>query len=100
MEITRVVSHNDNQIELEFSDAEAPPTPKSWTTALKDRPIADWAELDDPVALKNMLEGFLRYGFCIRLCTRYPLGQNLQCRKESKCNGCRLYGFGFALAYR
>ncbi len=85
MEIKRVISHNDNQIELEFSDGEhfsvplgrllkeigwvedgeEPPTPQSWTTALKDRPEADWAELDDPDRLKTMLGGFLRYGFCI-----------------------------------
>lgn len=46
-------------------DQEAPPTPKSWTTALKDRTEVDWAALDDPDALKSMLGGFLRDGFCI-----------------------------------
>jgi len=85
MKITKIVSQNDNAIELEFSDGnsfnlpltnmlkeigwtddpEAPPTPQSWTTALNTRPEADWNDLDDPVKLKNMLEGFLRYGFCI-----------------------------------
>ena len=85
MKITRIISQNDNVVELEFSDGdnfnlalatmlkeigwaqdpEAPPIPKSWTTALNTRPEADWADLDDPVKLKEMLEGFLRYGFCI-----------------------------------
>jgi gamma-butyrobetaine dioxygenase len=48
-----------------IEDAEAPPTPQSWTTSLNTRPEADWNDLDDPKALKTMLEGFLRYGFCI-----------------------------------
>ena len=46
-------------------DLEAPPLPQSWTTSLNTRPEADWTELDNPESLKTMLEGFLRYGFCI-----------------------------------
>ncbi len=46
-------------------DPEAPPIPQAWTTALNTRPEASWGELDDPAKLKIMLEGFLRYGFCI-----------------------------------
>ena len=46
-------------------DSEAPPLPQSWTTSLTTRPQADWTELDNPEKLKTMLEGFLRYGFCI-----------------------------------
>jgi len=56
------------QIERELGwvdDKEAPPIPQSWTTSLNTRPEADWNDLDDPTRLKNMLEGFLRYGFCI-----------------------------------
>ena len=61
MKITRIISQNDNVVELEFSDGdnfnlalptmlkeigwaqdpEAPPIPKSWTTALNTRPEAD-----------------------------------------------------------
>jgi len=56
------------QIERELGwvdDKEAPPIPQSWTTSLNTRPEADWNDLDDPTRLKNMLEGFLRHGFCI-----------------------------------
>jgi len=56
------------QIERELgwsADPEAPPTPQGWTTSFKDLPEADWNNLDDPIHLKNMLESFLRYGFCI-----------------------------------
>lgn len=46
-------------------DNESPPLPQSWTTSLNTRPETDWNELDNPKKLKDMLEGFLRYGFCI-----------------------------------
>lgn len=48
-----------------IEDPETPPIPQGWTTALTDRPEADWNDLDDPKILKDMLGGFLRYGFCI-----------------------------------
>ena len=83
--ITDIASQDDNVAILEFSDGtqfelpvpevlkeigviddpEAPPIPESWTTALNSRPKAKWSDLDDPAKLKQMLEGFLRYGFCI-----------------------------------
>lgn len=83
--ITRVISQDKTKAALEFSDEtrfeiplaeivkeiglvndpEAPPTPESWTTSLNSRPEAKWSDLDDPVKLKHMLDGFLRYGFCI-----------------------------------
>lgn len=44
---------------------ETPPLPQSWTAALNTRPEANWDELDDPIKLKTMLSGFLKYGFCI-----------------------------------
>ena len=47
------------------SNPEAPPIPQSWTTSLELPPRTDWQDLDDPARLKTMLEGFLRYGFCI-----------------------------------
>ena len=56
------------QIEREIGwieDPEAPPIPQSWTTSLTERSEVDWNELDEPARLKQMLEGFLRYGFCI-----------------------------------
>lgn len=46
-------------------DLEAPPVPESWTTTLKTHDGVDWNDLDDPAKLKNMLEDFLRHGFCI-----------------------------------
>lgn len=46
-------------------DPEAPPLPQSWTTTLNSRPEFNWRDLDAPARLKTMLEGFLRYGFCI-----------------------------------
>ena len=46
-------------------DPEAPPDPQSWTTSLKTRPDTNWDELDNPERLKDMLEAFLLYGFCI-----------------------------------
>jgi len=59
---------NLTQIERELGwidDPEAPPIPQSWTTALESKPEANWEDLNDPATLKTMLEGFLRYGFCI-----------------------------------
>lgn len=79
-----VFAENDN-LEIQFSDGyqsclnladiereigwapdpEAPPIPQSWTTALRERSEANWDDLNEPAALKKMLDGFLRYGFCI-----------------------------------
>ena len=56
------------QIEREIGwthDPEAPPLPQSWTTSLKTGPDVNWDALDDPERLKDMLDSFLRYGFCI-----------------------------------
>jgi len=63
-------SSNLNLVQIErelgwMADPEAPPTPKSWTTSLAEKPEADWNDLDNPARMKDMLEGFLRYGFCI-----------------------------------
>ena len=66
------------QIERELGwtyDLEAPPLPQSWTTSSNTKYEADWNDLDDPANLKTMLEGFLRYGFCVMQNT--PIDRNV-----------------------
>ncbi|MBP5856372.1 TauD/TfdA family dioxygenase [Marivibrio halodurans] len=41
------------------------PAPEPWTAATVARTDARWDSLDDPAALRTMLEGFFRTGFCI-----------------------------------
>lgn len=46
-------------------DPESPPARESWTAASHSRTEASWHDLNDPQALKDLLAGFHRYGFCL-----------------------------------
>ena len=46
-------------------DPEAPPAPEIWDAANAPRPEAAWGDLDDPAALRDLLAGFHRHGFCV-----------------------------------
>jgi len=47
------------------SDPLAPPAPTPWTARDVDRTTASWPTLNDPDAMRDLLDGFLRTGFCI-----------------------------------
>jgi gamma-butyrobetaine dioxygenase len=47
------------------ADPAEPPGPEPWTAGLPDRPTASWPALGDPTALRALLDGYFRTGFCL-----------------------------------
>ncbi len=48
-----------------WSDPEAPPPIETWDAGNPPMPEASWADLANPAALRDLLAGFHRHGFCI-----------------------------------
>ncbi len=44
---------------------ESPPLPKSWTTRTNEKQEFDWETLDDPQAMKALLNSYFKNGYCV-----------------------------------
>jgi len=85
LQISKILSQDDEAIELEFSNGEqftlergpaleeigwqAPldrlPAPQSWRASLSPMPEFDWDALEDPDVMRGVLKNYFTYGFCI-----------------------------------
>ena len=62
----RTVSVPEMLIDLGVNDdPQSPPQPQHWDASLQPRPEAEWQSLSDPRLLRDLLNAYFRYGFCI-----------------------------------